>query len=260
MDTLGLKILVTPVLIGAASLAGRRWGQGVSGWVVGLPLTSGPVAFFLALDQGVGFAAGAAVGSLAGAVAEAAFCVGYGQVASRRHYVFAVLAGTLAFAAATVLLQHVAMALVWFFLAAVLLLILAIGLMPEGSGAAVSTPPPRWDIPARIVIATALVVGLTAVAPAIGPRLSGLLAAFPVYATILTVFAHQQQGPGPAIQVLRGLLVGLFTFAAFFFVLGALIERFGVTAAFAASTITALALHAMSFWIVRGSRRLPRAA
>lgn len=37
LDSLLLRIVVTPALIGAASLAGRRWGQAVSGWLVGLP-------------------------------------------------------------------------------------------------------------------------------------------------------------------------------------------------------------------------------
>ena len=77
-DTLALKLLLTPILIATASLAGRRWGQAVGGWLVGLPLTSGPVAFFLALEHGAGFAAVVAFGSLAGALAEAAFCVAYG--------------------------------------------------------------------------------------------------------------------------------------------------------------------------------------
>jgi hypothetical protein len=36
MDTLALKLVLTPTLIGAASLAGRRWGPAVSGWLVGL--------------------------------------------------------------------------------------------------------------------------------------------------------------------------------------------------------------------------------
>src|SRR5918992_1631966 len=68
-DTLVLKLVLTPLLIAAASLAGRRWGPAVSGWFVGLPLTSGPIAFFLALEHGVAFAAAAAVGALAGALA-----------------------------------------------------------------------------------------------------------------------------------------------------------------------------------------------
>ncbi len=52
-----LKLLLVPTFIGIVSLAGRRWGPTVSGWLVGLPLTSGPVAFFLALEQGNVFAA-----------------------------------------------------------------------------------------------------------------------------------------------------------------------------------------------------------
>jgi hypothetical protein len=73
METFVLKLIVTPVLIAAASLAGRRWGQAVSGWFVGLPLTSGPIALFVALDHGAGFAAATAVGALAAATAEAAW-------------------------------------------------------------------------------------------------------------------------------------------------------------------------------------------
>ena len=45
-----IKLLLTPILIGMVSLAGRRWGPAISGWFVGLPLTSGPVMLFLALD------------------------------------------------------------------------------------------------------------------------------------------------------------------------------------------------------------------
>ncbi|HET7343490.1 MAG TPA: hypothetical protein VFL90_18640, partial [Methylomirabilota bacterium] len=54
-----LKLAATPLLIAGASLAGRRWGPAVGGWLVGLPLTSGPVAVFLALEHGAAFAAAA---------------------------------------------------------------------------------------------------------------------------------------------------------------------------------------------------------
>src|SRR5437879_3357737 len=60
MDILIFKLVAAPLLIGAASLAARRWGETVSGWLIGLPLTSGPVCFFLAVEQGSGFAAAAA--------------------------------------------------------------------------------------------------------------------------------------------------------------------------------------------------------
>ncbi|RPI79530.1 MAG: hypothetical protein EHM45_02595 [Desulfobacteraceae bacterium] len=52
-----LKLFLTPFLIAAATLTGRRWGPGVSGWLIGFPLTSGPIALILALQQGPDFAA-----------------------------------------------------------------------------------------------------------------------------------------------------------------------------------------------------------
>ena len=58
------KLLLTPTLLGLVSLIGRRWGPAVSGWIIGLPLTSGPVSLFLALDHGTAFASHAAEGSL----------------------------------------------------------------------------------------------------------------------------------------------------------------------------------------------------
>jgi hypothetical protein len=66
MSLLAVKLVPTPLVVLAASLAARRWGDVVGGWLVGLPLTSGPVALFLARERGPAFAADAAAGSLAG--------------------------------------------------------------------------------------------------------------------------------------------------------------------------------------------------
>jgi hypothetical protein len=63
-----VKVVVTPILIGTASLAGRRFGDAVGGWFVGLPLTSAPILYFLTVERGPKFGAVAAVGILAGAV------------------------------------------------------------------------------------------------------------------------------------------------------------------------------------------------
>jgi hypothetical protein len=97
-----LKLTLTPVLIGAASLASRRWGSEVGGWLVGIPFTSGPIAFFLAIGPGPRFAADAAVGILAGAVSQTAFALAYASVALRYGWVACVAAATIAFALATV--------------------------------------------------------------------------------------------------------------------------------------------------------------
>jgi hypothetical protein len=53
-----LKLNLTPILIGIRSMAARRRGPSVGGWLVAMPLTSGPVALYIALDHGNAFAAG----------------------------------------------------------------------------------------------------------------------------------------------------------------------------------------------------------
>lgn len=248
-DTLLLKLVLTPGLIAAASLAGRRWGQAVGGWLVGLPLTSGPIAFFLALDHGAGFAAAAAFGSLAGAIAEVAFCLAYGRVADRG-WPLALAAACVAFAVVAAAVQPLALGLLGLAALVVVTLMLALRCLPGRPGAGPAGTPPRWDIPARMAVTTGLVVALTETAPVLGPRLSGVLATFPVYAAILTVFAHRAGSPA-AVQVLRGLLVGLLSFAGFFVALGGLIERLGVAGGFVAATAAALVIQAASFALVR---------
>ena len=247
-DTLVLKLVLTPLLIAAASLAGRRWGPAVGGWFVGLPLTSGPIALFLALDHGTGFAAAAAVGSLAGALAEAVFCVAYGAMA-RRGWPVALGAATLGFVLVAALLQRAVLPLGVTAVCAFAALAVAFPLMPRRRAAAPPPPPPAWDLPARMVITTALVLLITGAASALGPRLSGVLATFPVYAAILTIFAHRASAAA-AVQVLRGLLLGLLAFAGFFVVLGATIEPLGVAIGFALATAAALAIQGASLALV----------
>lgn len=251
METLALKLALTPILIGAATLVGRRWGQAVGGWLVGLPLTSGPVAFFLALDHGQSFAAGTAVGALQGLTAEASFAVGYAWVARHVGWPVAFLAGTVGFAVAGTTMQ--VLSLPPALLVAVVLGALTLGLqlLPKFSDAPLSVTPPRWDLPARMVTATALVLGLTSAAAWLGSELSGLLSTFPLFASVLAVFAHRGLGTGAALNVLRGLLVGLFSFAAFFVALGATIERFGTATGFITAIAAALAVQMLSLLLTR---------
>src|SRR5215210_4202248 len=80
-----------------ATLAVRRWGPTVGGWIVGLPLTSGPIAFFLALEHGPGFAAQAAVSTMVGINAVAATVVTYALLARTWHWRATTAASVLAF-------------------------------------------------------------------------------------------------------------------------------------------------------------------
>lgn len=252
MDTLPLKLTITPLLILAASLASRRWGETVGGWLVGLPLTSAPVCFFLALDQGIGFAAAATLGSLAGAASEAGFSLAYSAAARRFGWPLALVAGSFGYVLCALLLTALRLSLWPVAMMAVAGLAAALVLMPR-LGDRVATLPrrPRWDIPARMFVATVLVLGLTALAPFVGPQSSGLLATYPVFAAVLAAFSQHGRGAAAAVRVLRGLLVGLFAFIGFFAVLGTTLKRLGIAEAFAAATLAALCIQGLSLALMR---------
>jgi hypothetical protein len=256
MNVLLLKLALTPTLIGAVSVAGRRWGPSVSGWLVGLPLTSGPVALFLALGQGTPFAGRAAVGILAGTVSAGVFCLAYGWLAFPCAWWLTLPASWLVFLAATLSLQQVTLPPpLPLFTAVVTLLLVVLALLPRSVAPRRVTAPPRWDIPARILIATAFVLALTGSASALGPQLSGLLAPFPIYATILAAFTHRLEGAAAVAQLLRGVVLGLFAFSTFFLIVALLLVPAGITIAFVAATIVALGIQATTLWLLRHVQR-----
>jgi hypothetical protein len=252
MNTFVLKLILAPVIIGGASLAGRRWGPAVSGWLVGLPLTSGPVIFFLALSHGAAFAASAIAGTISGGFSLVAFCLVYGWVAVRFDWRVALSASMLAYFGIVLLMQNTIIPFAPLIIAVVLMIALGLLLMPRnGTMQFNDVEPGRWDILSRILIGTAFIILLTELAPFLGSRLTGLLATIPLYTAILTVFSHRLQGGAGAAHVLRGLLFGLFGFAGFFLTLSLLIERAGITVGFLAATAAALVIQGLSFLVLR---------
>jgi len=236
---LALKLVFTPAVMVAATLAGRRWGSAISGWLVGLPLTSGPLVLVLTIEHGRNFAARTATGSLSGAIAEAAFCVGW--VRGGRA---ALLVASLAFAAAAAAVHALPVAALVVLVP--LSLVVALRVLPPFPPRTEAAATPRWDLPARVVVAVAVILSLSAGATTIGARLTGLLAVYPLYSAVLAAFAHRLEGRAAAIGLLRGLLVGLFSFAAFYSLLAFLLPRTGAGVAFATAIAAALTVQAAS--------------
>jgi hypothetical protein len=249
------KLLLTPVLIGMVSLAGRRWGPAVSGWLIGLPFTAGPVALFLALGLGTAFASRAAQGAILGLVSLAGFCLIYSWLSFRTGWLWSLLVSWGVFFALTFALERVSLPLVVAFLGVIGLLAIVLKLLPSSHRQVPMVNPPGWEILLRMFVATTFVVILTAIASSLGPQLSGLLSTFPLYASILAVFTHRFQDAAAARRLLRGLITGIFTFAVFFFLIAALVERWGIVVTFGLATLIALLLHGCSLWLMRKSLR-----
>jgi hypothetical protein len=238
---LATKLLLAPGFVVGASLAARRFGPRVGGLIAGLPVVAGPILLAYALSHGRAFAAGAAVGTLLGLVSLIAFVVVYARLAGRAFWGASMLAGWLAFALATALFSSLALPAGAALAIAAAGLLLGLVLTPRTQAAA--GPPrqvPRWDLPLRAVCALALVLTLTAVAGWLGPRLSGLLAPFPIIATVLATFTHAQHGPEEAQRLLRWLLGGYGAFALFCFTLAVALPTLATAAAFALAAAIAL--------------------
>jgi hypothetical protein len=63
-----LQFVVAPGLVGAATLAARRWGLRLGGLVSAFPAIVGPLLLIAAHEHGTAFAAKAASGTLLGLV------------------------------------------------------------------------------------------------------------------------------------------------------------------------------------------------
>ncbi len=251
MFLLVFKVVLTPLLIALATLIGRRWGHGISGWFAALPLTSGPVSLIFALQNGTDFASHAAVGTIAGLASVAAFCFTFSRVAARRRGIVSAVIGLGAFLLTTAALNQFPLMLVPAFAGVVIVLVIAFRAMPVEPSSITVAAPPWWDLWARMIVATSFVLLLTALSSLLGPQLSGLFSPFPIFASVLAVFAHHRSGAAASVLVLRGILLGLFAFASFFLVVGLLVTRVDLVWAYALAAIVAIMVNVLSLRFAR---------
>ncbi len=257
-----LKLILTPLLLGGVTLAGRRFGPTVSGWLVGLPLTSGPVSFFLALEQGRAFTAHAAQGTMLGIIPLAAFCVVYCWFSLRVGLMGCWLLSWGVYLVVTFLLAQIVVPFPLALAIVTCTLVVALFVLPRDrkqiNKLTPSAIPASWDITMRMVIATIFVLVLTGVAAILGPHVSGLLSALPVFSSIVAIFAHKFEGAAAARLVLRGILAGSFAFIAFYLAITTLIVPWSIIGAFGSALLGALLAQGCSLWLL--SKRHARQA
>jgi hypothetical protein len=248
LTLIAVKLILTPVLISAVTIAQRRWGATIGGLLVSLPLTSGPVAFFFAVEHGTRFAATAAVATLAELAAVAVFCLAYARVSHAHRWPATVLAASGVFVLASGVLRMIPDPVFPTYIGVLVLLVLA------RAAVGASAPPSenrtgvslRRDLPGRFVVATGFVLVLTATAATLGPHLSGLLSPVPIYAAVVATFTHRLEGAPSAQRFLRAVITGLFAFATFFLVLALALDRYGIGIAFLLATATSIAIQTLA--------------
>ena len=239
---LALKLLIVPTFIVLITLAARRWGPQVAGIMAGFPLVAGPILFFLDLEQGHAFAAIAATATVSAVNAAVAFGFAYAWTSRLRGWLPSLLVALAAWGITAFALAQWQPSLMVASMLTVGVLWLAPWALPAAAEVAAAKPTSPAELCARMGAGALLVVAVTSAAAVLGSRWSGLLAMFPVLASVLSVFSHRSYGPAYVTRLLRGMVTGYYSFTAFCVTLALLLPRAGTATAFIAGLAAAFAL------------------
>ena len=232
-----IKLIAAPLLLALATLAARRWGTVLGGILIGLPLISGPISVFLAIENGAGFAVETARGALAGTVALAVFTCVYAAVCPKGW----LKASFLSVALASWIAAELPISAVTLAVSAAAAIVLSLWIMPVPHSAAVKRRPPKHDLLMRMGMMMVLMIAITFLAPYIGPTASGIASTFPYMALTMAVFSQIQGGPDNARRAMHGLMLGMYSGLVFNLVVWALAAEDRLLIAYAAAIAAALA-------------------
>lgn len=247
VGALAAKLVLAPTFIVATSLVARRYGARVGGLVGGLPVVAGPILLVFALDHGRAFGAKAAGTTLLGTVSLMMFILLYTHLASRVTWTANLPAGWGAFLATTAALSVLSVDAAVSLAIALAAVVLTLAAMPKPSARPTCVIElPFWDLPLRAASALALVLVLTTLAGQLGPGLSGLLAPFPIVASVLAAFTHAQHGTQELLRIMRGFLTGLAAYALFCFTLAETLGPLTIAEAFLLASAVAVATQSIA--------------
>jgi hypothetical protein len=235
-----LRLALVPAAVWLASLAARRWGHAVSGYLGGLPLIGGPITLFLALDLGPAFAARSALFTLAVVLGQAAHLMAFAHTARHRRWPTALAAGLASFALAALLVAQLPLTPL------IALALAATGLgaawrwLPRVRGSATLPGIPPIEMRLRLLAAFALAGLILWSAPILGPVASGILLSLPITGSIMPPFTLACYGAHAVARLMRGFVVGLSGFSAFFLVVASTVASWGIAVSFLAAVGCAL--------------------
>lgn len=249
------KLLSAPILLLFLTLLVRKFGPRVGGLALGVPLITAPISIFMALDHGAPFAATAAIGSLLGQTSACVYCFAFAAASRRLTVIPSVLTALIAYAACAALLNtHT-----WT-LGPALALLLTIALLgviiPAAPGDTRTTVlSPWWDLPLRLVLAPVIIVTITALSAHLSPQLSGIIAPVPVMILILGAFTLHRRGPADAAIMMKAVVVGSLSFAAFFTVVALFLREGALGPVYLAAAAASIAVSSLLYVLKREAAR-----
>jgi hypothetical protein len=255
--TLGLRMAITAAFVVTASVITERSGPVIGALVATLPISAGPSYVFLALDHDAAFIAEGALASLPINAATIFLGLTY-VVLAQRHRALVSAAAAIA---------------VWIGLASIIRMFqwsLAAGLIVNAITFAICVPllqryrhvkmpliTRRWyDIPLRASLVATLVATVVTLSGWVGPKVSGMIALFPVVFTSMMLILHPRIGGPPTAAVIANGAWGLMGFGIAIAVLHVAALQFGSVIGLSLALATCVSWNLGLWW--NGRRKLKR--
>ncbi|GLU32474.1 hypothetical protein WKR88_28610 [Trinickia caryophylli] len=237
---LALKLTLVPLFLMIVSMSGKWWGPSVAGWIAGLPVVAGPILFLLALERGAAFAAHAAGMALAAIVASEAFNFAYAWSCRRWPWPVALANAFTAWGMSAGALAALPASPAYAATVAAVAVLCGQSFLPKAGAVAPQAPLGYTDLAGRMAAGAVLTLAVTSLSAWAGASWSGLLAVFPLLGSVLAVSSHRAHGPDFVVSLMRGMVLGRFSFAAFCLALAATLPAQPVPAAFVEAAVLAM--------------------
>jgi hypothetical protein len=254
MNTFWIKVLMMPPVIAGVTYASKKWGNSMGGVIASLPWVGGPILLFIAIEQGVEFATGTISGIMVGIIGWLAFCITYLLIGQRFNALISVLAGYLAYILVGLLLQNVTPMLsvnTWFIITLILIIVTLKNFPKIKTETCKSGKRLHFEVPLRMLMITAFVVGITYFADLLGPVWSGILTPFPIMTAVLAIFVHYTQGIHQVRTIFLGLYNGIFGFTAFLYLQVYLLPIMSIGYAFSLGLLIDIVITFSMMWGLR---------
>jgi len=256
-----LRMAVAAAFVVSASIITERSGPVIGALVATLPISAGPSYVFLAIDHDAAFIAQGALSSLPVNAATIFLALTYVMLAQRHS--FAVSVGSAV--AVWIVLASIIRLVDWTLTAGLAVNLVAFGIcIPLLSGYRHVKMPlvtRRWyDIPMRAALVATLVAIVISTSNWVGPRISGIIALFPVVFSSMMVILHPRIGGPPTAAVLANSAWGLLGFGLAIAVLHAGAANFGSAIGLSMGLATCIMWNLTLWWNGRRKRIEPRRA
>jgi hypothetical protein len=254
---LALRMAITVAFVVTASVITERSGPVIGALVATLPISAGPSYVFLALDHDASFIAEGALASLPINAATIFLGLTYVVLAQRQNAAVSCLGAVAVWMALASAVRTIHWSLTGGLIANAVAFAICVPLLRRFRNVKMPLITRRWyDIPLRALLVAMLVATVVTLSGWVGPKVSGMIALFPVVFTSMMLILHPRIGGPPTAAVIANSGWGLMGLGIAIAVLQVAALRFGSIVGLSLALATCVSWNLGLWW--SGRRKLAR--